>query len=295
MDGVRVHRLGYLGLVFAASPAQAHGWHAAADGERLFEGLLVAILLVGALGYLRGLTRLWKKAGVGRGVRTAEAACFVVGWSALAASLLGPLDQMADRSFALHMTQHETLMVLAAPLIVLGRPLEVWNWGFVSAARRFMVRMQRSATLRRLFAWTVTSLGAWSLHATALWVWHIPFLFNTALEHPLLHILQHACFFGTALAYWWSVVGGRTRTPTATSIASLFTTMLHTSALGALLTFAPSPWYTTGGAGAFGLSALEDQQLGGLIMWVPGGLAYMVVGLAIIGRWLKRSQTPVFL
>ena len=69
--------------------------------------------------------------------------------------------------------------------------------------------------------------------------------------------------------------------------------MLHTSALGALLTFAPSPWYVTDGARAFGLSALEDQQLGGLIMWVPGGMAYMIMGLIIVGRWLAPPQISV--
>ena len=80
-----------------------------------------------------------------------------------------------------------------------------------------------------------------------------------------------SCDDGSALPYWWSVAGARARNPTGTSTASLFTTMLHTSALGALLTFAPSPWYATDRARAFGLTSLEDQQLGGLIMWVPGG------------------------
>jgi cytochrome c oxidase assembly factor CtaG len=74
------------------------------------------------------------------------------------------------------------------------------------------------------------------------------------------------------------------------SIASLFTTMLHTSALGALLTFAPSAWYPLDGTVAFGLTALEDQQLGGLVMWVPGGLAYMIVGLAVVRRWLSAPE-----
>lgn len=280
--------------MLVASPAWAHGLHAASGAERVFETLLVLLLALGAAGYVRGVTRLWKKAGVGRGVGTSAAVSFAAGWFALASSLLGPLDQMADRSFALHMAQHEILMVLAAPLIVLGRPLETWSWAVGPRVQRLAVRLQRSQGVRRAFAWMLTSLGAWALHAIALWVWHVPFLFRGALEHPLLHILQHTCFFATALAYWWSVVGGRARTPTATSIASLFTTMLHTSALGALLTFAPSPWYAAEGIRAFGLSALEDQQLGGLIMWVPGGMAYMAGGLVIVGLWLRRARVPVF-
>jgi putative membrane protein len=66
--------------------------------------------------------------------------------------------------------------------------------------------------------------------------------------------------------------------------------MLHTGALGALLTFAPHPWYLHYAAGAFGLTALEDQQLGGLVMWVPGGLTYMVAGLALAAAWLAPPR-----
>ena len=176
------------------------------------------------------------------------------------------------------MIQHELLMVVAAPLIVLGRPLEAWTWALSGSARRFFAAAAKTTVLRTIGYVTTLSLGAWVLHALALWLWHLPILFRAALLNPVVHILQHGCFFGSALAYWWTVVGGRARNPTGTSIASLFTTMLHTSALGALLTFAPSPWYVTDGARAFGLSALEDQQLGGLIMWVPGGMAYMIVG-----------------
>jgi cytochrome c oxidase assembly factor CtaG len=139
--------------------------------------------------------------------------------------------------------------------------------------------------MRALRRVTMHALGAWLLHALALWLWHLPPLFQAALHHPLLHILQHVCFFGSALGYWWSVLG-RAHRPKGSAMASLFTTMLHTSVLGALLTFAPSPWYASAGMRAFGLSALEDQQLGGLIMWVPGGLAYLIAGLGLLARWL---------
>jgi cytochrome c oxidase assembly factor CtaG len=129
------------------------------------------------------------------------------------------------------------------------------------------------------------------VHALAVWIWHLPPLFVAALSNPALHVLQHACFFASALAFWWAVFGRAARTPDAVSLACLFTTMLHTSALGALLTFAPSAWYANGGvAPPFGLSVLEDQQLGGLLMWVPGGLAYLVAGLSIVGGWLAASR-----
>jgi putative membrane protein len=127
--------------------------------------------------------------------------------------------------------------------------------------------------------------SAWSFHAVALWLWHVPALFVAALDSEAIHVLQHTCFFTSALVFWWAALGRRLRAPDATSIAMLFTTMLHTSALGLLLTFSTTPWY--GSAPDFlGLTALEDQQLGGLVMWVPGGLAYLVGGLMIVSTWL---------
>ena len=248
--------------------------------------MLIVAIVLGALLYAKGVVALWRKAGVGRGIRRGQSVNFALGWTALAGSLLSPIDAWAERSFAVHMIQHELLMVVAAPLIVLGRPLEAWTWALSGPARRFFAAAAKTTVLRTIGYVTTLSLGAWVLHALALWLWHLPILFRAALLNPVVHILQHGCFFGSALAYWWTVVAGRARNPRGTSIASLFTTMLHTSALGALLTFAPSPWYVTDGARAFGLSALEDQQLGGLIMWVPGGMAYMIVGLIVVGRWL---------
>lgn len=279
--------------LLAPGTALAHASGDAGEGaiERAFASMLVVALVVGALLYSRGIATLWRKAGRGRGIRRSDAVVFALGWAALGASLLSPIDDWADRSFAVHMVQHELLMVVAAPLIVLGRPLETWTWSVSPPTRRFFAAALRTSALRAVSTLMMLPLGAWIVHALALWLWHLPILFRAALLDPLIHILQHACFFGSALAYWWSVFG-RTRSPKGSSIASLFTTMLHTSALGALLTFAPSPWYAAEGSRTFGLSALEDQQLGGLIMWVPGGLAYLLASLVLVGRWLAPQRGP---
>lgn len=289
-----MYRVASLALaLLAPGSALAHTGEAARGGvEQGFVIVLIIAIVLGALLYAKGVVALWRKAGAGRGIRRAQSVNFALGWAVLAGSLLSPIDAWAERSFAVHMIQHELLMVVAAPLIVLGRPLEAWTWASSGPARRLFAAAAKTTVLRTIGYVTTLSLGAWVLHALALWLWHLPLLFRAALLDPVVHILQHGCFFGSALAYWWTVVGGRARNPTATSIASLFTTMLHTSALGALLTFAPSPWYVTDGARAFGLSALEDQQLGGLIMWVPGGMAYMIVGLMIVGRWLAPPHMP---
>jgi cytochrome c oxidase assembly factor CtaG len=248
-------------------------------------------LVASAVLYACGLAALWRSAGKGRGIRMVEAARFGAGWLALVAALVSPLDFAAERSFGLHMIQHELLMVVAAPLIVLGRPLEAWAWalpkGFIAA----IAPCTRAGGLRQAWAWITEPLGAWTFHALALWTWHLPAFFNAALASPALHVMQHASFFGSALAFWWAVFGRGTRRPDAASVASLFTTLLHTGVLGALIAFAPTAWYATDAA-FLGLTALEDQQLGGLVMCVPGGLAYLAAGLAIVAAWLREPAPP---
>ncbi|HET6343355.1 MAG TPA: cytochrome c oxidase assembly protein, partial [Myxococcota bacterium] len=106
------------------------------------------------------------------------------------------------------------------------------------------------------------------------------------------HWLQHASFLGTALLFWWAMVGSPARQRTyGASVVHLFLTSLHTGLLGVLLVLSPRLWYPTMGSDAFlwGLSPLEDQQLAGLIMWVPAGVIYAGAALALAGVWIARS------
>jgi putative membrane protein len=243
-----------------------------------------------ASGYGWGVAKLWRKAGVGRGIRIAEVARFAAGWTSLAAALLSPIDGLAERSFAVHMVQHEMLMVVAAPLLALSRPLEAWAWALPPSVQRALANTFSASRIRQAWRRLTAPASAWSLHALALWVWHVPTLFTAALDNEAVHVLQHTCFLASALVFWWAAFGRSFRTPDATSIALLFTTMLHTSALGLLLTFSPTPWYANRASGFFGLTLLEDQQLGGLVMWVPGGFAYLVAGLMIVATWLSPRR-----
>ena len=259
------------------------------------EPWIVLPLALSLLLYAAGLRRLWRRAGVGRGVGARECACFVAGWIVLAAALLSPIDTLGGALFSMHMIQHELLMVVAAPLFVLSRPLEAWTWALAPALRRGFAALAHRRPLRSAWAVLTEPAGAWAVHALAIWAWHIPALFDLALVDDTVHGLQHASFLATALCFWWAVLGRAARRRDAASLASLFTTMLHTGALGALLTFAPSVWYAHYLPVQWpGLTALEDQQLGGLVMWVPGSLAYVVAGLAIVAGWLGASRARAF-
>lgn len=249
------------------------------------EPWVVASLAAAAIFYAVGLWRLWRRAGRGRGISPAQAGRFAAGWAVLALALASPIDALGGALFSAHMAQHELLMVVAAPLLVAARPLEAWAWSLAPRWRRLAGRLFRTSPWRAGWRAATTPLGAWLIHAVVLWAWHVPALFAAALAHEGLHALQHASFLASALLFWWSVLGQPVRP--AAALASAFTTMLHTGALGALLTFAPAPWYARyADTLAYGLTPLEDQQLGGLLMWVPGGAAYFAVALAIVARWV---------
>jgi len=254
------------------------------------EPWLLALLAASAALYCRGAMRLWKRAGHGRGITTAQALRFAAGWLVLVAALVSPLDAAGERWFALHMVQHELLMAIAAPLLVTARPLEAWTWALPQRWRRRVRTFTHSRGFGRAWAAITEPVGAWSLHALALWAWHVPAFFEAALADEGVHVLQHASFLGSALLFWWSVLGRRARAAEGVAFASLFTTMLHTGVLGALLTLAPSPWYPHYVAIAgTGFTPLEDQQLGGLVMWMPAGLVYAACALALASTWLRDA------
>ena len=234
---------------------------------------MIFCLAVSAVTYALGLARLWGHAGRGRGVSVTQASAFAAGLLTLLVALVTPLDPLGSMLFSAHMVQHELLMLVAAPMLVLGRPLALWAWAMPQRWSRVVGRSLHHPAWRVPWLVMTGPLAAWLLHALALWLWHVPVLFNAALNDSTVHAFQHGSFLVTALLFWWSVLSATTRKEQGLALVSLFTTMVHTGALGALLTLARTPWYvhyfhTTS---AFGINALEDQQLGGLIMWVPAG------------------------
>ena len=129
-----------------------------------------------------------------------------------------------------------------------------------------------------------------------MWLWHLPALYEAALANEQVHALEHAIFLGTAWLFWEQVLRPQRRTLFAegTAILLLFTTALHSGILGALITFAHTPWYRSYGAttAAWGLTPLADQQLAGVIMWAPGGVVYLIAMLALIGVRLAQWDQP---
>lgn len=272
-----------------------HGGVTPAELSRAWLSEPAAAIALGLLSVLYGLglDRAWRRAGIGRGIRRIQAACFAAGFAVLGAALLSPLHALGESLFAAHMTQHVLLMSVAAPLLVLGQPLLVLLWVLDRDGRQRAARVLRSGPVRS--AWHLISrpAAAWLIHALAIWLWHVPALYDASVRSAPVHALQHASFLGAALLFWWVLLHRLAQRERAgIGVLYLFTTAVHTSLLGALLTFAGEPWYAAYAetTASWGLSPLEDLQLGGLIMWVPGWLPYLVALLAVASRWLAERR-----
>jgi putative membrane protein len=273
-------------------PLAAHGLHAVAPDAvwrswNIDPNVLVPLILA-LWGYGRGVRHLWSRAGRGHGVANAHTLSFTLGTTALLIALVSPLDRLGETLLSAHMAQHGLLVAVAPPLLLLGRPGAVWAWALPP---RWRGPLLGSALWRRLARWLqVVSrpLPAAALHGAALWLWHAPAAFDAAVANHAVHALEHVSFLGTALVFWHSVLGARSGRRAAAALGASFATLLHGGLLGALVTLAPYPlygWYR-GRTEPWGLSALEDQQLAGLVMWVPMGATYLAACLLLAGRFV---------
>ena len=261
-----------------------------------FEPVTIALLAISGWLYARGLTRLWHAAGRGRGVREQEASMFAAGWLVLALSLLSPMHALGGVLFSAHMAQHELLMTVATPLLVLGRPLIPFVWALSPKWRRVTGRWSAARWFAVPWEALTHPVTAFLLHAAAIWVWHLPSLYDATVSSEVMHAAQHASFVVTALLFWWVVLRpSPARGGTAAAIALLFGTVMHTGALGAVLTLSSRVLYTvyTSTTGAWGFTSIQDQQVGGLIMWVPGGIVYVIAALWLVVRLFRESEQRV--
>jgi len=188
----------------------------------------------------------------------------------LAVAFVSPLCALTSTLFSARVAHHVALVALAAPLFVLTLPRHL-----------------------RDIAWPpALPAAAAVVHAVLLWLWHAPMPYAAALASHGVFWLMEASLFGSALLLWAASLSRRTRL--ASSLGALLATVVQTGLLGAAITFARTPLYDfhIGATTSWGLTALEDQQLAGLVMWVPAAVPYLAAALALLAARLS-SATPV--
>jgi putative membrane protein len=304
----RLPAIGACALALAAFPraAWAHAGRAPEPHDLwttwTFAPLVIIGLVLTCWLYARGVRALWRAAGTGRGIATWRVACFAGGLATLALALLSPVDGVASALFAVHMLQHMLLVVVAAPLLILGDGGTAMLWALGIAARRRVGMWWHSRrVLPAIWNMLRRPLVAFTLHVAALWLWHVPTLYDAALRHESVHVAEHASFLLTALLFWYPIADAHPRRRFGVGVATLylFAAGLQCTMLGALITMARHAWYfghyaTTA---AWGLTPLEDQQLAGLVMWIPAGLVYLVALIPTVlpvlrggGQWVASPS-----
>jgi putative membrane protein len=194
----------------------------------------------------------------------------IIGLLTLAAVWLGPLPALAERAFFAHMAMHMGVVAVAAPLLALG----------IAGSRQDPVRRAPA-----LFAPVPASV----VELVVVWAWHAPVLHHAARHGGVAFVAEQVLFLFSGLLVWLSAFGGdpgRRAERTAAGIVALLLTSMHMTLLGALLALAPRPLYVHAG-GSAALSPLEDQHLGGAIMLLAGGVAYLAGGLWLTVELLR--------
>jgi len=226
-----------------------------------------------------------------------QLAAFLAGLAALVVAVASPLDQAAEQSLSAHMIQHLLLLAVAPALLLLGQPLLPFLRGLPGSWRRPFVAAFRSRLLRGAVHSLTHPLVALLLSSAVFWAWHLPGLFQLALRSPTIHLVEHASFFVTGSLFWYPVVlpwPGRPRWPRGAIIPYLLVADLQNTALAAILTFSDRllyPFYQVP-VGATEASALGDQVLAGVIMWVPMSFVYLVPAAVISIRLLSPATRP---
>ena len=273
-------------LLAAPAEALAHGAESGAPGWTFDKSVTVPLALV-LLVFLVGRARLQLRSKVTR----LRPWLFVGGWGVLAAALVSPLHQAGERSFTLHMIEHELIMLVATLLFAASYAGGTLAWG-LPASLRSALGGSWKAPLASLWRRLTEPITATVLQAVVMWLWHAPALFDRALDHPGWHIAQHLSFIAASLIFWSAMLNPR-RGGYLLSAACLFLTSLVEGALGALMALSTSPWYAAYaamGVSGIGLDPTTDQQLAGLVMWIPGGLVHGAAALILLYRWLAIAE-----
>ena len=279
-------------------PALAAGYlvtaHRETAGAQLSDTalLVAAAVAVGAV-YWLGLRRLHSRPGRHTGASIGGSWwwrrwCFATGLVVVVTALLPVIDPYVDHSFPLHMTQHLVLMFVAAPLLALGAPGLPLLLALPHRWRRRVAAVRGARTVRQGRA--VATLPALCLLASTalLCVWHLPDLYDRALENDSVHVLEHVSFLVSGALLWFPLTTPARALDGGRAVLYVFVSGFPTAALGAILTLAPQPIYPeqTG----TGPGALTAQQLAGVLMWIPSTFVAVLLCAALMLLWFRRME-----
>jgi len=221
---------------------------------------------------------------------------YLSGLVLIGVTLMSPLDLFGGQFFFVHMIQHLMLVMVIPPLLLIANPFPFFLWGLPLAIRPPVARLFNPESTFRHVLRSITQPGlVWLIFIAVFLGWHDPNLYNAALQNDWVHDLEHITFFGTAMLFWWHVmrVGPRIhpRFTRGARIAYLLVTVPVNMLTGVFIAFSTEPIYTyyTSVPRIGGMTVMQDQMAGGLIMWIPGSMMYIFGALIIISKWVQAE------
>jgi cytochrome c oxidase assembly factor CtaG len=222
----------------------------------------------------------------GRGAGPAQAAAFAAGIATLLVAVASPLDRLGeDHLFSAHMLQHVLLGDIAPVLLLLSLSRVI-----LRPVTRRLMRVERALGP---FASPWTGIAIW---LGLMYLWHVPALYEAAIEDPVVHLVEHVSFFSAGVAVWWPLIQPvpmRRRLDGLWTVAYIGTAKFGLAALGLYLTWSGTVIYDyyEGLPRIWGLSPVDDQNVGGAIMMVEQSLTFVIALVVLFGRMLTQSET----
>lgn len=242
-------------------------------GIALFVGAYLA-----ATGPLRGRFKGYQPVSRGQKV------WFLIGSLLILFALVSPLDEVGDRFlFSAHMTQHLLIALIAPPLLLMGTP----GW--------LIQPLISKPILSKVFHLLTLPVVAFFVGNAVYLAWHFPAFYEAALQNENIHIVEHLSFIAAGVLNWWPVLSplpGFNKLPPLARVVYLFLDAMPTTILSALITFSAAPLYSTYAVAGklLGIDAVMDQQVAGMIMWMPGGMTYLVALTIVFFKWQSEEE-----
>lgn len=266
--------------------------------------VMIVLALAGTF-YTRGWWRLRQRQRHGRLATNWRLLSYLTGLIIIGLALMSPIDILSQQLFLMHMTQHLLLIMIAPPLLLITNPMPFILWGLPTSWRLKVGRvigrlLHRKHPLRRNLRLATAPGIIWLAWVIMIFGWHDPTLYNAALQYGWVHDIEHLTFFAAGMLFWWHVTGAGPRLHKQASllgrIAFVIGAIPPNMLTGVVLAFASQPIYTyyTAVPRLWNLSVMADQQIGGVIMWVPGSMMYIIAALILLSRLLDvEDKKPI--
>jgi putative membrane protein len=259
---------------------------------------IILTLGLAATLHLIGRWRLKRRGGKRIAARWRSVA-YLGGLAIVWIALMSPIDVLAGQFFFMHMIQHLLLVMIAPPLLLIADPMPIMMWGLPPGLRREVGRaLGPGARFRRLVHGVTTPGLVWLAFVAVLVGWHDPSAYEAALRSDLVHDVEHLSFFITAMLFWWHVIGAaphiHKRLSPGIRLGYVLSVVPPTMLTGIVLSFASEPIYPyyTSVPRLWGMPLLQDQMLGGVLMWIPGSMMYIIAALVLIARMIQSEEGP---